>query len=331
MKTYPGQEPALRGQRMGSIPERLQAGELRPHDGRVGRRRGRIVAPGHVHVDVAIALVGEVLLELLERFGRLHVRHQPQVELGDRLVREDGLSARAGVAADQPLDVDRGLRHEPFERLDEPDVVDPVRDAHRLLEHSLVEPPRSLGDHRLLGRGDRADVLGVSLDGGRVAVGRDERVEPLHEMPGGAVHARLVARVDVQPRAAAPPLAARGQLDLDDALGPESHRDVAVQALCRGGHEDAGAFRQRRLDIGPVDDLRKVRRADFLLALGHENQVDRQLAVGAPVGVEGREERGFRPLLVDGAAADDRPCRSRACPRSPRPRGERTTRPGPPA
>src|SRR5215468_2342125 len=48
---------------------------------------------------------------------------------------------------------------------------------------------------------------------------------------------------------------------------------------------------QRRFDLGAVDDLPDVRRADLLLALGHEHEIDRQLPPGAADRVQRGEER----------------------------------------
>ena len=64
-------------------------------------------------------------------------------------------------------------------------------------------------------------------------------------------------------------------------------------------------FDERRLHLGTPDDLREVRRADLLLALRDEHQVDRELAPRALVGVQRREERRLGALLVDRPAAHD--------------------------
>ena len=56
--------------------------------------------------------------------------------------------------------------------------------------------------------------------------------------------------------------------------------------------------------LGPPHDLLEVRRADLLLPLRDEHEVDRALAAGAVDGVERGQERGLRPLLVHRAAAD---------------------------
>ena len=61
-------------------------------------------------------------------------------------------------------------------------------------------------------------------------------------MPRRTVEARLVARVYVLARAAAPAFAAGGQFALDDALGAEEHRNFAVESLRGERHEHAAAF-----------------------------------------------------------------------------------------
>ena len=280
-------------------------GDLRPDHRGVGRRARGIVAARHLHLDVAVTFVREVLLKRLQRLRGLHVRHQAQVELGDGLVREDGFAARTRVTADQSLDVDRRLRDQSLQRFEKAGVVGPAGHPELLLQDPLVHALGSLGDHRLLRRAQGTDSVHESGDRGSVPVGGDERVQGLDQMPGGAVHARLVARVNVQARTPAPLLARRGQLDLDDPLGAQCHHDGPVEALRGGRHEDSAALGQGRLDVGSADDLRKVRGADLLLPLGHEDQVDGELPVRAPEGVQRREEGGFRALLVDGAASDD--------------------------
>src|SRR5258707_531141 len=68
-----------------------------------------------------------------------------------------------------------------------------------------VTPGHDLAIQDLLElRAERAHLVEEVLDGGRVAVSRDERVERMHQMPGRAVELRLVARMDVLRRSAAP-------------------------------------------------------------------------------------------------------------------------------
>jgi hypothetical protein len=114
-----------------------------------------------------------------------------------------------------------------------------------------------------------------------------------------AVDARPVAGVDVAARAAAPLLAAADELALDDALRAERDRDGPVRVLVGRRHEDARALRERGRDVGRANDLREVRRADLLLALRDEDEVDRELPPRALVRVESGEERGLGTLLVD--------------------------------
>src|SRR6266496_6336990 len=68
------------------------------------------------------------------------------------------------------------------------------------------------------------------------------------------------------------------------------------------------------------------RSSDLFLSLGYEHEIDRQLAIGAAIGVQRREEGGLRPFLIDGAAADDhlaepRLVQERRFPRRGRPLG----------
>ena len=79
---------------------------------------------------------------------------------------------------------------------------------------------------------------------------------------------------------------------------------MSVESLGGGRHEDADRAPQRRQHLGPVHDLGEVRRADLLLALGDEHEVDGRRAAGAANRVECREKRRFGPLLVHGPSAD---------------------------
>ena len=92
------------------------------------------------------------------------------------------------------------------------------------------------------------------------------------------------------------------------------------------GMKTPTAFAQRRLDLGPMHELADVRRADLLLAFRDQHQVHRHLLAGAANGVQRREERRLRTLLIDRAAADDRPCRGPACRRGAPRAAARSTR-----
>src|SRR5437763_1689767 len=101
----------------------------RANQRRVGRRLGGIVAAAHVHLDVTEAVLREVLLQELERAFRRHVGNEAHVDLRDGAMWENRLSARTRVAADEPFDVDRRLRAEPYERVVPRLVTVPVLDA----------------------------------------------------------------------------------------------------------------------------------------------------------------------------------------------------------
>ena len=75
----------------------------------------------------------------------------------------------------------------------------------------------------------------------------------------------------------------------------------------RGGRDDDAVDRaHRRQRFGIAQRVGEVRRADLLLALGEQDEVDRQPPAGGAEGVERGEEGAFGALLVDRAAAADR-------------------------
>ena len=127
----------------------------------------------------------------------------------------------------------------------------------------------------------------------------------LHQMPRRTVDHRLERRVNVLRRTASPFFAARYQFELDHAFRAEVHGDDAVEILRRRRHEDADAFLQRRQHLGSPNELRNVRRTDFLFAFGDQHQVHRHLLAGAANRMQRGEERRFRSFLIHRAATDD--------------------------
>src|SRR5688572_6977883 len=99
-------------------------------------------------------------------------------------------------------------------------------------------------------------------------------------MPRRTVEPSAIAGVHVLSWPLPPLLAARNQLQLDDALGAERDLHVAVEILRGLGHEDALALAERGADRVGEHYLREMRRADFLLAFRDEHEVDRHLATG---------------------------------------------------
>src|SRR5690242_6549153 len=99
--------PALSGReaerRAGEAHARPRAGETRPEQRldalslvrrdlrldelRVGVGLGGIVSAAHVHLDVAKAVLREVLLQQLERTERRHVGYEAHVDLRDGAMR----------------------------------------------------------------------------------------------------------------------------------------------------------------------------------------------------------------------------------------------------
>src|SRR5580658_4053989 len=112
-------------------------------------------------------------------------------------------------------------------------------------------------------------------------------------------------------RSAMPPFAARYELEFHYALGAKIDGDGSIGRLHRHGHVNAGAFPESGENVGPVDNLRKVRRSDLLLAFGHEYEIDGQLAPGPAERVQGGKPHGFRAALIDRAAADQNLAKTR--------------------
>ena len=128
-------------------------------------------------------------LERGQRLSSRHVRHEPQVELGDRAMRKDGLSARTGIAPDQPLDVDGRPRRQPGERIAPGNVVRPVTDPELLFRIGFALPLRRRVDHRLLLGREPPRLVGESINGWVGPVRRHQRGEGLHQVESGAVDA----------------------------------------------------------------------------------------------------------------------------------------------
>ena len=121
------------------------------------------------------------------------------------------------------------------------EIVDPDVDAERGLVGCFVGALRGFADQRLLTVGERADIFEPAFDRRRVAVGGDERLERLHQPPGGRVDHRLQAGVDIALRPATPFFSACDQFELDDALRPQIDIDRAGLVLRGEGDENAVA------------------------------------------------------------------------------------------
>jgi hypothetical protein len=146
-----------------------------------------VVAAGDVHFDVAEAAFGEVRFESGDGVVLLHVGDETHIDFGDGAMREDGLAARAGVAADEAFDVHGRLRFEALVGLLPREIADPMLHAEGFLRLRFAAARRGGGDHRLL-VGVQGARRRVVVDGDCVAVGGDERVERFDEMPRGTIH-----------------------------------------------------------------------------------------------------------------------------------------------
>ena len=86
-------------------------------------------------------------------------------------MRQDSLTARPGVAADQTFNVHRRARLQELQSLLIIDIMQPVLDTELLLGDVLVQPASRFSDHLLFSRRDRARFVGKAFDRRRVAVG----------------------------------------------------------------------------------------------------------------------------------------------------------------
>src|SRR5690606_17957351 len=166
-----------------------------PNDDAVLGSLGGAVAPGNDDLDVGKTAPREMCLELRLGLFPRHVWHQPEIELGLRPSWKHGLAPWPGVAADEPLDVDRGLRGKPIGAGQEILVPDPLLYAELLLDHRLVA--QIFRDQLLLAIGERFHILEPAIDRRREAVVRDQRVERLDEAPRRAVDPRHQARMNI--------------------------------------------------------------------------------------------------------------------------------------
>src|SRR4029453_14546174 len=73
---------------------------LRPDKRGIRGGTRRIVAAGHVDVDVPKTALSQMGFERRKRLGSGHIRHQSQIELCHRLVWKNGLAARPRITAD---------------------------------------------------------------------------------------------------------------------------------------------------------------------------------------------------------------------------------------
>ena len=87
-------------------------------------------------------------------------------------------------------------------------------------------------------------------------------------------------------------------------LAPRLTSTAPSRILIAERDDDADGLAERGLDLGLEHDLLEVRRADFLLALADEHEVDRQLLFGGLERVQRGEAGHLRALGVGGAAAD---------------------------
>ena len=173
-----------------------------------GSLRG-IVAAGHVDFDIAEAVFGKMVFEKRESAGGGHVRNQAHIDFGDGAVRENSLATGTGIARDQSFNVDGGLGLEKNEGVQPFGVLHPVFDTELFFHRGFAANGGNILNHFNLRGSERRGFIEKAGNGGSVAVGFDEGVESLHEMPGGAIDLRFETGMDVVLGAASPALAGR--------------------------------------------------------------------------------------------------------------------------
>ena len=242
----------------------------------IGHLRPRHVADD-LHLDVLVAIAIELLADALHHIRAVHLRHVPHVVLRGDLVRQDRPGA-AGVhvAAPDPVHVERDavaphLEHR--ERI----VGNEARHAEILGSDFHVDLFGGALELRgLLGR-QGLNPFGESLDERRISIVGNEGGQHLDVAPRGAVDRPFVRAMDVGLyRTATPGLAAGRQLDVHAALGSAGNAGASAWRL-------TAAFADKR--VGTLEELGMIHHElaqpdvhPLLVALGDEDQVDRQLA-----------------------------------------------------
>src|SRR5262249_35520122 len=171
--------------------------------------------------------------------------------------------------------------------------MNPMLDSKLLLGNILRDAAGRASNHCLVRRRKRPCLVGETFDGWIAAVRGHQSRQRLDQVPRGAIDPGLVAGMNIRSRPSPPPLGARDQLKLDDALGAKIDADFAVESLCSKRHEDAATSFERSLDFGPAHYLGKMRRADLFFALGNEHEVHGQLAAGPTNRMKRSEESSF--------------------------------------
>ncbi len=129
-----------------------------------------------------------------------------------------------------------------------------------LLGLCLAHPRRGALHHLQLRGGERAGLVGETVDGRLGAVGRDQRGQRLHQMERRAVEPGPVgasARPWTGPRPQRAPLATSSSSMTPLAAEADGH--LAVRVLRGAGHEDAQRLRQGGGDVRATDHLAEVR------------------------------------------------------------------------
>ena len=300
--------------------------------GASGGGAGRVVAAARVHLDVAEAALGEVRLAARPpRRRSVMSGTRRRSSLATARCGSTVLPPGPGVAADQALDVDGGREDSRSSDCAPGRVVRPALGREQPLGGGLVEARR--GRRRACAFsaavGGRAASAKPSMAGSPSAVtsvasactrwkaGLSSRARLLEctSLPGPRPHFSPLATSS----SSTTPLAPRDTVTLPSG-------SCAAQGMKTPLQRESAALTSGRRTI-----CAEVRRADLLLALGHQHEVHGQLAARAADRVQRGQERRLGALLVDGAAADQHLAEAGLVDERRRRRAATTTRRGPPA
>ena len=261
----------------------------------LGHRVGRRAGAGGLDFEVGVgwAVVAEVRGQGFGDIVRDLAWAEPAGDFGVGFGGDDGLAARAGVAAPDAVDFDCGAQPEAFEKADAWfDGAGAGADFGE--EGGFVELKGfHAGD---VGVAGRAEAVVEAFDGDAVAVvvkGRDQAGEDGGGVADGAAEA---AGVKVVRRGADGDLHAEIAAAVDVDAGPAGTPAAAV-----GGEQDVGGE-----EIAVVfEDDREGAAADFFLAFEQELHVDGEAVVGGEPGLDGGDGDPEGRLVVRRAAGVD--------------------------
>lgn len=263
-----------------------------------------IVGDAGVDGDVGEAVVVEMVAELIDDGGGIHVGDETDVDGGAGLVGDDGEGGATGITGDEIVDIEGRLEKVLIEPIVAGKVMAPAGDIPEVGVDFGVEVGGEFGEEGMVGGRGGADVVIEAGNSDVVAIGGSEGAEGLNEAEGGTVDDGFVTTVEGGVLGAVAGGGGIGdEFGVDDAFVAEFDDDVAFFVLARFDIEEEGSLLETVVVLG--DDLGEVGAADLFFAFAEEHDVDGELAVGRDDGFEGVEEETVGPFAVISATGDD--------------------------